>query len=48
LFKGSLGGSGFGDDHHKKSGWNLHDARLENFPKAAAHFVSIDSTADAA
>jgi hypothetical protein len=48
LFEGRPCGGGFGDDHHKKSGWNLSDAGLENFPKAAAHFVSNDSTANAA
>jgi hypothetical protein len=48
LFEGRLGSSGFGDDHDKKSSWDLSDAGLEDFPKAAAHFVSNDSTANAA
>jgi len=48
LFEARLGGGGFCDDHHKKSGWDLSDAGLENFPKAAAHLVSNDSTANAA
>jgi hypothetical protein len=48
LFEGGLGSSRLGNDHHKKPGWDLSDAGLENFPKATAHFVSYDSTADAA
>jgi hypothetical protein len=48
LFERRLSRGGFGNDHHKKSGWNLRDEGLENFPKAAAHFVSSYGTPNAA